>query len=122
MENPQGGLEFQLYILAWERAHMGVVVKKTVDYCAYRHPYMKPTNIWTSKTWWVPQGIANTAGRCQGVCEGGSIGEHNRWVHEYAIGQQSWQMMAGRGRTAMKAAVPVLLHAEVMGARPVADQ
>ena len=43
----------------------------------------------------------------------GRKGDKGRWVHEYALGQASQQMVRGKGRVALKAAVPVLLHKEL---------
>ena len=118
MENPQGGLSAQQYLKTWMTTHRGKVVVRGIDYCAWQHPYMKPTDIWTTKLWWEPQGVFPCVdGKCGGKCSGGSLGESNRWGHVHKLGQQSWQMVAGRGRLALKAAVPVLLHKELLEAR-----
>ena len=37
-----------------------------------------------------------------------------RWMHRYALARQSWRAAAGKGRLAMKAEVPSLLHREVL--------
>ena len=44
---------------AWK----AVTEKQAVDYCAFRHPYKKPENIWVSEFGWHPEGLTGD-GRC----------------------------------------------------------
>ena len=112
MENPVGAMTVQRYIQKWMQKNRKQVKQAKVDYCAWKHPYMKPTHIWTTKTHWQPKGTTQN-GRCGGKCQMRDTSKTKRGKHKYALGQSSQQMKAGRGRIAMKAAVPVALHQEI---------
>ena len=105
VENPQGTLEVQKYMKEWELRGCGGgrrVRRNDVDYCAYGHPYMKPTRIWSTGRHWTPK-------RCNQSCAGGKWftgGKRRSWRHTYKLGQRSQQMVAGKGRVALAASVP----------------
>ena len=84
-----------------------------VHYCAYRHPYHKPTHLWTNLTvaQWQPNGKTGLA-RCEGKCEGGQVSQAEKSEHEFEIAQGSWQARGGKGRKAFKNLIPKDLHLE----------
>ena len=106
MENPVGSLRKQLYMEEWVGA--GKVVERVVDYCAYDHYYMKPTNIWTNMQEWRPVGRTGN-GRCKRQCMGGCWGGQGRWEHVHKMSQGSWQAVQGKGRKAKKNMMPSVL-------------
>ena len=64
MENPRGMLQYRPFVIA-KAAALGLT-KSLVCYCAYSHPFKKPTNIWSNSSW---QPMGNTGnGRCQKKC------------------------------------------------------
>ena len=112
IENPKGFLADRPFMRNMPMPH----TLHLVDYCAYRGNYKKPTHIWTNLAW-SPQGTTGT-GRCEDRCEEGKYSKaSNRWVHDFAMAQQSWQAVQGQGRSAAKAAVPTMLHQELLRAR-----
>ena len=117
MENPVGGLCKRPYMSSWVRRREGGVRLLEVHYCAYRHPYHKPTHFWTNLTvdQWQPKGTTGS-GRCEGRCEGGRMSQAGRWEHEFKIAQGSWQAMGGKGRKAYKIMIPKALHLEILRA------
>ena len=118
LENPEGMLGMRHFMKQFEEEHEHGVVKLVVDYCAWDHYYMKPTNIWTSMLFWEPKGVQEDGvGRCRGRCKYGSMGEKGKWVHEHAIGQESSRVYGGEGRQTSKGAVPVDLHREIVRVR-----
>ena len=83
MENPVGILAMQEYMLEFDQAEGLVVVKRTIDYCAWRQFYMKPTHVWTSMhmVLWNPKGDQKEGtGRCRGRCPFGSRGSQGSGV------------------------------------------
>ena len=56
-------------------------------------------------------------GRCRSQCKYGRWGEKGKWVHDYAIGQESSRVYGGEGRQTSKGAVPVDLHREIVKVR-----
>ena len=48
LENPEGMLAMRHFMQRFEEEHQYGLVKRVVDYCAWNHYYMKPTDIWTS--------------------------------------------------------------------------
>ena len=120
LENPEGMLAKQFFMQRFEEEHQYVWVKKVIDYCAssWNHFYMKPTHIWTSMVFWEPKGAqVDGVGRCRSQCKFGSWGEKGKWVHDYAIGQESSRVFGGEGRQTSKGAVPVDLHKEIVQVR-----
>ena len=112
IENPKGFLADRPFMRSMPMDH----TLHLVDYCAYRGKYKKPTHIWTNLVW-SPRGTTGT-GRCEDRCERGMYTKAtNRWVHEFAMAQQSWQAVQGQGRSAAKASVPKMLHQELLTAR-----
>ena len=64
MENPVGMLAMQDYMLEFEQSEV-VVVRWTIDYCAWKYFYMKPTHMWTRMVFWNPKGDQKGGtGRC----------------------------------------------------------
>ena len=49
MENPRGMLQYRPFVVA-KAAALGLY-KRLICYCAFGHPFMKPTNVWTSSSW-----------------------------------------------------------------------
>jgi hypothetical protein len=118
LENPEGMLGMRHFMKKFEEEHKHGVVKLVVDYCAWNHYYMKPTDIWTSMMFWEPKGVQEDGtGRCRSQCKHGRWGEKGKWVHDYAIGQESSRVYGGEGRQTSKGAVPVDLHREIVKAR-----
>ena len=67
---------------------------------------------------WEPKGTqVDGVGRCRSNCPHGSWGEKGKWVHEYAIGQDSSRVYGGEGRQTSKGAVPLDLHREIVQVR-----
>ena len=95
----------------WEAS--GAVVRRQVDYCAYRHMYMKPTHIWTTMKVWRPRGDTGT-GRCSSRCRAGQWGSAGKWVHRCKIAQGSQQAAGGPGRKARKNMMPRDLQKELL--------
>ena len=91
------------------------VVRRQVDYCAFRHMYMKLTHIWTNMLSWQPRGTTGT-GRCERRCSAGEWGSKGRWVHRCKIAQGSQQAASGKGRKARKNMMPRDLQQELMQA------
>ena len=117
MENPVGGLQRRPYMSSWVRRWKGRVRLIEVHYCAYQHPYHKPTHFWTNLTMdqWQPQGTTGS-GRCEGRCEGGRLSQAGKWEHVFKIAQGSWQAVGGKGRKAYKNMIPRTLHLEILRA------
>lgn len=113
MENPVGSLRMRPYMRKWVRS--GRVVQRQVDYCSYKHWYMKPTNIWTNMQWWRPCGVTGT-GQCERRCPGGYKSKSGRWCHTHKLAQESWQAVQGMGRKARKNMMPLMLQQELMAA------
>ena len=61
LENPRRGLERLPFMNAprWRK----LTEKKVIDYCAWKHPYKKPENIWVSEFGWTPTSTTGD-GRC----------------------------------------------------------
>ena len=111
--NPMGMLECQQYILEWEDVGCGGRVRRCdVDCCAYMHPYMKPTRIWSTGRNWEPLQCGNC---CKAGKWNGKVGGARRWVHQHKLGQKSQQMVAGKGRVALAASIPRRLLRAVAG-------
>ena len=82
-ENPRGGMERQWFMNA--PAWKAITEKQIVDYCAFRHPYKKPENIWVSEFGWSPTGITGD-GRCGDKCESGSFRtDTGRYRHDKVL-------------------------------------
>ena len=112
MENPVGMLCRQEYMTEWVAT--GMVKVFEVDYCAFRHMYMKPTHIWTTMQDWVPLGTTKT-GRCSNRCTAGEWSlTTGKWNHVFKIAQGSWQAAGGKGRKARKNMMPLMLQQELM--------
>ena len=89
-------------------------MKHKVNYCAYNHPYFKPTNIWFNLPW-TPEGTTAT-GTCKGNCGQGYVNpETGRYKHRKTIGRLS-AMEVGQGaeKQSIKAAVPEMLLNEIL--------
>jgi hypothetical protein len=43
---------------------MDIGVRHTITYCQYGDTRMKPTDIWTNATWWVPRPACHNGDRC----------------------------------------------------------
>ena len=85
---------------------------REVHYCAYDHPYHKPTHIWTNILTWVPKGQTGT-GKCEQRCCSGEWASTGKWRHRNGIARESHREVQGRGRKAWKNMVPQMLHAEI---------
>ena len=112
IENPEASLQRQGYMIQYA-ADRGLV-KHKVNYCAYNHPYFKPTNIWFNLPW-TPEGTTAT-GTCKGNCGQGYVNpETGRYKHRKTIGRLS-AMEVGQGaeKQSIKAAVPEMLLNEIL--------
>ena len=110
MENPFGTLRKRIDVLSnewWKRS----VARKTVDYCAYKHPWQKRTDVFTSMIDWQPEGTTGTGlceQRCgQGACVHGS--KPLRYKHF-----QNMDRIEGGNVKQRKNAVPHMLLGEVL--------
>ena len=111
MENSEGMLAMQEYMVLFLETHKHPVERRKVDYCTWGHFYMKPTHVWTSMVHWTPKGTQEgDTCLCRGRCPFGSIGERGKWAHDHKTGQKSHQLVGGRGRKSNKGAVPLGLH------------
>ena len=109
-------LQFRPFIVA-KAAALGMV-RSLVCYCAYQHPFKKPTHIWSNSSW-KPGGSTGT-GRCDNKCGQG------RWVkgryqHFYGLAQEPIRGCRGKGATRFKNSIPPELCKEWMQA-VVADR
>ena len=108
LENPVGNMQYQPYI---QRSFLPPTV---IDYCAYCHPYKKPTHLWHFMHWWRPAGTTGT-GRCGGVCTAGAVNPlTGRYKHTYTMGADSKSAMKGTGRRESKHVVPGMLLMEAI--------
>ena len=118
LENPVGMLAKQGFMKQFEEEFQHLWRRRVVDYCAWDHYYQKPTHIWTSMAFWEPKGTQKDGvGRCRSQCPYGRWGDKGKWVHNYAIGQESSRVFGGEGRPTSKGAVPVGLHREIVKVR-----
>ena len=114
VENPTGGMSRRPFMNNpdWLQHTQCLVV----DYCAFKHPVKKPTNIWISETTWEPKGETGN-GRCNQACSSGSIDPETKRHRHYAV-------LAGRGDRGLqppriqqqKNSVPALLQREILQA------
>jgi len=114
MENPVGDLatrDFMDPLTA--QAAMG---RHTVDYCAYGHPFQKPTHVWTSSAW-SPRGATGT-GRCGKECPQGFVGSKGCWRHPEGLGRGRKLLPKGPDRKKQVNSVPVSLQLEWLDALP----
>ena len=111
MENPRGMLQSRPFVVA-KAAALGLT-KALVSYCAYRHPFKKPTNVWSDSSW-VPKGITGT-GRCDYKC-GQGFWKNGRYRHKYGLAQEPIRGCRGKGATRFKNSIPPALCKEWMKA------
>ena len=113
-ENPRGGMERQWFMNA--PAWKAITEKQVVDYCAFRHPYKKPENIWVSEFGWSPTGITGD-GRCGDKCESGSFRtDTGRFRHDKVLSGATGTGPTGSGIEQQKNAVPPMLLDEILSA------
>ena len=97
---------------AWK----AVTEKQIVDYCAFRHPYKKPENIWVSEFGWHPKGLTGD-GRCGDNCESGSVqADTGRYRHYKVLSGATGTGPTGTGIEQQKNAVPPMLLEEILTA------
>ena len=97
---------------AWK----AITEKQVVDYCAFRHPYKKPENIWVSEFGWSPTGITGD-GRCGDKCESGSFRtDTGRYRHDRVLSGATGTGPTGSGIEQQKNAVPPMLLDEILSA------
>ena len=114
VENPRGGMERQHFMNSpsWQAA----TEKQIVDYCAYRHPYKKPENIWVSEFGWEPTGITGD-GRCGNKCESGTVRtDTNKYRHHEVLSGAAGTGPKGKGIEQQKNSVPDMLLTELLTA------
>ena len=114
LENPRKGLERLPFMKAprWR----SLTEKKVVDYCAWKHPYKKPENIWVSEFGWIPTGTTGD-GRCGDNCESGSLrSDTDRYRHHKVLSGPTGTGPTGKGIEKQKNAVPHLLLKEILQA------
>ena len=110
IENPVGSLAKREYMQegVWRQPRQ----LREIHYCAYGHPYHKPTHIWTNNLLWEPEGDTGT-GQCERRCQAGGWSQTGRWKHTYGIARESDREIQGKGRQAWKNMVPQQLHKEL---------
>ena len=92
------------------------VQKQIVDYCAFRHPYKKPENIWVSEFGWHPHGLTGD-GRCGDKCESGAVqADTGRYRHFKVLSGATGTGPTGTGIEQQKNAVPPMLLEEILAA------
>ena len=97
---------------AWK----AITEKQVVDYCAFKHPYKKPENIWVSEFGWDPTGITGN-GRCGDKCESGSVrADTGRFRHDKVLSGATGTGPTGSGIEQQKNAVPPMLLDEILSA------
>ena len=110
IENPVGSLVRRDYMQ--EKTWVQKRQLREIHYCAYGHPYHKPTHIWTNHLQWQPRGDTGT-GRCERRCQAGGWSSAGRWKHIHGIARESSREIQGKGRAAWKNMVPQKLHSEL---------
>ena len=92
-------------------ARKAITKKQIVDYCAFRHPYKKPENIWVSEFCWSPTGITGD-GRCGAKCESGSFrADTGRFRNDKVLSVQQAPVLEQQ-----KNAIPPMLLDEILSA------
>ena len=108
MENPVGFLSKRPFVERFSSL-LGLT-RELVHYCAYNHPFKKPTHIWTSSTW-TPKGGAEGDGLCHGECGHGQW-TNSKYKHFKGLAQEPIRGPRGPGATRLKNAVPGALCEE----------
>jgi hypothetical protein len=98
-------------------AWRAITEKQIVDYCAFKHPYKKPENIWVSEFGWNPAGITGD-GRRGDKCESGSFRtDTGRYKHDKVLSGATGTGPTGSGIEQQKNAVPpTMLLDEILSA------
>jgi len=114
VENPRACMRLRPYAQLHQWPDMVQVALKTVDLCAFSHPAMKPTDLFTSLTEYAPKGETGS-GRCERKCRAGHFTEKGSYLHELAFAQEPARNPAGHMRIAMPAMLLDELLQESMG-------
>ena len=97
-------------------AWRAITEKQIVEYCAFKHPYKKPENIWVSEFGWSPASIAGD-GRCGDKCESGSFHTDTvRYRHDKVLSGTTGTGPTCSGIEQQKNAVPPMLLDEILSA------
>ena len=97
---------------AWK----AITEKQIVDYCAFRHPYKKPENIWVYEFGWSPIVITGD-GRCGDKCESGSFRtDTGKCSHDKVLSGATGTGPTGSSIERQKNAVPPMVLDEILSA------
>jgi hypothetical protein len=112
IENPSGGLSRRPFMISDEMVNSTRL--RGINYCAYGHRFMKPTDIWTSNMHWKPVGTTGN-GKCGSRCTSGAINSATGvFKHKNVLGGDFERGPKGRGIVMQKSAVPQLLLQEIL--------
>jgi len=111
LENPVGSLQHRPF-MRWLPTALGLTQRR-VDFCAYGHPFKKPTHIWCNLKW-KPKG--NTGdGRCGTVCGQGRVQESTgKYKHYRGLAQEPIRGPRGPGANKLLNSIPDKLTQEWM--------
>ena len=109
VENPRACLRLRPYawVCNWPPAVQ--VELKTVNLCAFDHPAMKPTDLFTSLVDYQPTGRTGSE-KCERKCKAGHFTATGSYIHELAFAQEPARDPSGHMRVAM----PSMLLGEVL--------
>jgi hypothetical protein len=110
IENPRGGLRRRPFMNQLKSCRC------CIDYCAFDHPFMKQTDIWTSAKTWRPTGITGD-GKCHGRCNSGEINTRTgMYKHKKTIAGSVGRGPTGKNIKMQKSMVPDLMLDEILEA------
>ena len=110
LENPKGNLQHRPF-MHQQPFELGLE-KRRVDYCAYDHPFKKPTHVWTNLSW--EQKGTTGDGLCGGKCGHGKVQKNGRFKHFCGLAQEPERGPRGFGANKLKNSVPDGLCSEWM--------
>ena len=110
VENPRACLRLRPYARLHNWPDMVQVALKSVDLCTFKHPTMKPTDLFTSLIDYTPKGDTSS-GRCERKCRAGHTTEKGSYIHELAFAQGE---PARNPSGHMRVAMPAMLLDEVL--------
>jgi hypothetical protein len=113
IENPVGSLRQRPFMRGEELEEM--LVRRTVNYCAYGKPYCKQTDFWTTLDSWVPTGRTGNALCNDGQCGQGTRNERTgRFNHTEVIAGPDSKKPSGQHYKKTVWELPVELTREYM--------
>ena len=109
VENPRACLRLRPYAWLSNWPASVPVDLKVVNLCAFDHPAMKPTDLFTSLVEYQPRGRTGS-GLCEKKCKAGHVTATGSYLHELAFAQEPARNPSGHMRVAM----PSMLLNEVL--------